>query len=355
MRLRRVVVSAFLVGCLMFVLIAVPTGGRGDAAPTSQRVTLAGPLSPSSPTLDGTLYGTYFSVSKIGYKRLEFFLSGTALSYVPFTPLTSDGKWSVTTGTSAPYRTRLVAYRPVNARRFNGTVVVEWLNVTGGTDDGPDWTQTHNELVRDGFAWVGVSAQRVGVDSAKTTDPQRYGSLLHPGDSFSYDIFSQAGRAVRHHSTQILGGLKPRTVMAVGESQSAGRLMTYVDAVQPLAHAYDGFLVHSQFGTGAPLSQAPQPSYRASTPTTIRSDLGVPVLELETATDVQFSHLTDRLFYGNPRQFRLWEVAGSSHFDYYGLDIGPNDIGNGQGAVKNLAAMQSPPARPDPHFNCNVP
>ena len=122
-----------------------------------------------------------------------------------------------------------------------------------------------------------------------------------------------------------------------------------------IAHAYQGFLVHSQFGTGAPLSQAPQTNYAAPNPTTIRSDLGVPVLEFETETDVDNSNLTDRLHYGNPKWFRLWEVAGSSHYDYYGLAIGPNDTGNGQGAVENLAAMQNPTRTPVGGFNCAVP
>jgi hypothetical protein len=156
-------------------------------------------------------------------------------------------------------------------------------------DDSPDWTLSHNELLQEGFAWVGVSAQAVGVNAAKSTDPSEYSSLSHPGDSFSYDIFSQAGQAVRNDSAQILGGLTPQKMIAAGESQSAGRLMTYIDAVQPIAHAYDGFLVHSQFGTGSALSQAPQASFPAPTPTTIRSDLGVPVLEFETETDVSNS------------------------------------------------------------------
>ena len=217
-----------------------------------------GPIPDDSPTFDNTLYGTSFDLSKVGYEKDQFFLSGIAHSYVPAQPLTSDGKWKVTTGASAPYKTRIAVYRPVNPKRFNGTVVVEWLNVSGGTDDSPDWTLSHNELIRAGFAWVGVSAQQVGVDSAKSTDPTEYSSLSHPGDSFSYDIFSQAGQAVRDDSSLLLGGLRPRALIAAGESQSAGRLMTYIDAVQPIAHVYQGFLVHSQFGTGAPLSQSPQ-------------------------------------------------------------------------------------------------
>jgi len=318
-------------------------------------VTVTGPLRVNSPTFNKTLYGSNIDLSKVGYEKSQFFLSGTAHSNVPLSPLTSDGKWKITTGVSASYMTRIAVYRPIDPKRFNGTVVVEWLNVSGGTDDAPEWTLSHNELIRDGFAWVGISAQQVGVDSAKTTDPAEYSALSHPGDSFSYDIFSQAGQAVRDDAALVLAGLRPHALIAVGESQSAGRLMTYIDAVQPIAHVFQGFLVHSQFGTGAPLSQGPQTSYSAPSPTTIRSDIGVPVFEFETETDVGNSNLTDRLHYGNPKWFRLWEVAGSSHYDYYGLAIGPNDTGNGQGAVKNLAAMQNPTRTPAGGFSCKVP
>jgi alpha/beta hydrolase family protein len=328
---------------------------RTSVSPAPERVIVSGPHPVSSPTFDNTLYGTSFDLSKVGYEKSQFFLSGTAHTYVPAQTLTSDGKWKITTGVSAQYKTRIAVYRPINPKRFNGTVVVEWLNVSGGTDDAPDWTLSHNELVRDGFAWVGVSAQQVGVDAAKSGDPAEYSSLSQPGDSFSYDIFSQAGEAVRDQAALILGGLRPHTLIAAGESQSAGRLMTYIDAVQPITHVYQGFLVHSQFGTGAPLSQSPQGNDSASTPTTIRSDIGVPVLEFETETDVYSSNLTDRLHYGNPKWFRLWEVAGSSHYDYYGLAIGPDDTGGGQGAVKNLAAMQHPTRTPVGGFSCAVP
>ena len=97
----------------------------------------------------------------------------------------------------------------------------------------------------------GFPPSRVGVKAARSADPADYSSLSHPGDSFSYDIFSQAGEAVRDDASLLLGNLVPQRVIAAGESQSAFRLMTYIDAVQPIAHVYDGFLVHSQFGTGA--------------------------------------------------------------------------------------------------------
>jgi hypothetical protein len=341
MRRHRFAVLAWVVSFLMLILVTDPGGVTpAGAAAASPGPTVTGPYPTRSPTFNGTLYGTSFNLAKVGYERSQFFVSGTAHSYVPVDPLTTDGKWSVTSGASAPYTTRIAVYRPIDPQKFNGTVVVEWLNVSGGTDDSPDWTLSHNELVREGFAWVGVSAQQVGVDAAKSGDPAQYSSLSHPGDSFSYDIFSQAGQAVRDHASEILAGLHPHRLIAAGESQSAGRLMTYIDGVQPIANVYNGFLVHSQFGTGAPLSQAPQAASSAPSPTTIRSDLHVPVFEFETETDVYNSNLADRAFYGNPKLFRLWEVAGSSHYDYYGLNIGPTDTGNGGGAIKNLAAMQ---------------
>ena len=352
---RRIAACVSVASCLLLTLVAYPVAVPPATASTEVNVDIAGPMPVTSPTFDNTLYGTSFDLSQVGYERSQFLISGTAHSYVPVSPLKSNGRWDVTTGASAPYTTRIAVYRPTDPSRFNGTVVVEWLNVSGGVDDSPDWTLSHNELIREGFAWVGVSAQQVGVNAARSADPADYSSLSHPGDSFSYDIFSQAGEAVRADAALLLGDLVPQRVIAAGESQSAGRLMTYIDAVQPIADAYDGFLVHSQFGTGAPLSQSPQTSYPAPTPTTIRSDLGVPVFEFETETDVYNSKLTDRLFYGNPQNFRLWEVAGSSHYDYYGLAIGPNDTGNGQGAVLNLAAMQHPTSTPVGGFTCHLP
>ncbi len=52
----------------------------------------------------------------------------------------------------------------------------------------------HNELIRSGTAWVGVSAQKVGVDASISNSPARYSSLVHPGDSYSYNIFSRPAR-----------------------------------------------------------------------------------------------------------------------------------------------------------------
>src|SRR3546814_9816810 len=87
-----------------------------------------------------------------------------------------------------------------------------------------------------------MSAQKMGVDGGvppasplpiaiplKLINPLRYASLVHPGDSFSYDIYAQAAQAVRHpQDVAPLGELQVQRVIAAGESQSATRLMTFI-------------------------------------------------------------------------------------------------------------------------------
>lgn len=279
---------------------------------------------------------TSFDLASVGYEQAEYFISGTATAYTNTAPLGLDGMWSVTpSGTTADYTTRLVVYRPTSAKRFGGTVVVEWLNVSGGVDAAADWNQAHVELLRQGAVWVGVSAQKVGVEGGapllgvaslplKQVNPARYGSLHHPGDSFSYDIYSQAGQAAR--SSAVLGAFKVKRVLAMGESQSAFRLVTYVNAVHPLAGVYDGILIHSRGSIGAALSETPQPAIDVPGAAAIRADVDVPVLTFQTETDLTFlGSFAARQ--DDADNIRLWEVAGTAHYDTYGLVNGGTDVG----------------------------
>lgn len=316
---------------------------RPRSRPSAANPTVTGPVTggKGAIVLPGT---TSFSLASVGYTQSEFFVSGHASSYAPTAPLGSDGKWRVAAATTAPYATRIVVYRPADPARFNGTVVVEWLNVSAGVDAAAEWLYSHNELIRDGFAYVGVSAQALGVAALKAADPVRYAALSHPGDSYSYDIFSQAGQAVRDEASQILGGLRPRRLLAEGESQSATRLTTYIDAIQPLVHEYDGFLVHSRFAGSAALSQSPQANILTPPVVFFRPDLGVPVLGVETETDLlELGYLPAQQ--ADSRGFRLWEIAGTSHADNYETNIGAADAGGSKAeGLAELDAMLNPPA-----------
>ncbi|HKA29613.1 MAG TPA: alpha/beta hydrolase domain-containing protein [Candidatus Binatia bacterium] len=310
----------------------VLVGGANASVPVP---TVSGPI--SSPGAAFITPPSSLDLTAAGYVEEEYFVEGTASAYSAAGAFLSDGRWAATPASTAPYKTRILVRRPTSPRKFNGVVIVEWLNVSGGVDAAPDWTFAHTLLLRKGYAWVGVSAQFVGVEggssplgldlSLKAVNPARYGSLSHPGDSFSYDMFSQAGEAIEHPSgVSPLGTLRPHRVIAIGESQSAARLVTYVNAVHPLARVYDGFLIHSRGGGGTPLSQPPQASVGTPSPSFVRDDLGEPVLIFETETDlITLGYLAARQPDGG--NVRTWEVAGTAHDDAYGLAVGPDDPG----------------------------
>lgn len=309
------------------------------AAAAAPEPVVEGPITgPGQPFLAHTT----FDLAEVGYVYEEFFISGTATAYTSAGALGADGVWSATPGETAAYKTRIIVFRPSTPRKFTGTVLVEWLNVSGGLDSAPDWITAHTEIVRSGMAWLGVSAQFVGVEGGsggfvqiplKVINPVRYGSLVHPGDSFSYDMFSQAGQAVEGESGRmLLGGRDAKRVIAIGESQSAFRLTTYVNAVHPLAGVYDGYLVHSRGGGAAALSQDPLPAITAPNPTRIRTDLDVPVFTVQTETDVfQLGSYASRQ--PDTDLLRLWEIAGSSHADTYTLKVGMTDRGDDPSAA----------------------
>jgi hypothetical protein len=285
-----------------------------------------------------------FDIGSVGYVAQEFFVYGTASCYAPEAELGPDGRWSVTPSGAADYTTRIVVLTPADRAQFNGTVLVEWLNVSGGIDAPAVWMMAHREVIRAGYAYVAVSAQRVGVEggasmlgldmSLKSQGPTRYASLRHPGDAFSYDIFSQIGGLVRNaeHSS-VLRDLRVQHMVAVGESQSAMFLTSYINGVDPLAHVYDGFLVHSRFADAAPLEGSsifdePQTSTPAAV--TFRTDLRVPLITIVTETDLFGGVRYGYYFARQPdnQWLRVWEIPGAAHADNYTIQVAPIDTGS---------------------------
>src|SRR4030095_11207625 len=146
-----------MLGRAVSVLLAVVPVVASGAVPAP---TVTGPItSPGS----AFLASTSFDLSPLGYVEGEYFLTGTATAFTSGGALGTDGTWTATPGATAAYTTRIVVRRPASRGKFNGTVFVEWLNVSGGLDAAPDWMFTHSFLMREGYAWVGVSAQFVCV------------------------------------------------------------------------------------------------------------------------------------------------------------------------------------------------
>jgi hypothetical protein len=284
---------------LAVVMAAASLATNLRGAGTVPVPTVTGPVAAvavGDPSHDYPFYASVVDLKSRGWIEEEFFIEGTANRYT--TPPQQTG---TVVDTGHPYKTRIVVRRPANAAAFNGTVIVEWNNVTAGRDLDIDWFQSHDHFIRSGYAWVGVTPQRIGVEALKVWNARRYGTLdvTHggtlTGDDLSYDVFAQAAQAIRTPGrVNVLGGLKPARIFATGHSQSAGRLATYVNSIHPIASVFDAVVVHGGGGR-------------------IRADLDIPVFKLLAETDVLGSQAANRQ--PDTNRFRSWEVAGNSHVD----------------------------------------
>ncbi len=277
-----------------------------------------------------------------GYVEEEYFADGVATHYAETDqpPRPAHGRWAVEATDTSPFTTRFIVRRPARQEDFNGTVVVCWNNVSAGLDMvGPE----NSELAEGGFAFVGVTPQRIGIEGhpwapqlgLKGWDPERYGSLSIPSDLFSGDIFSQVGRLVGRDRPRSpidpMGGLEVGNVIAYGASQSAQVLGLYVNTLQALDHVYDGFILDVFFGASINVADAGEtvlftdPSDFVTAlaamrggPAILRTDVGVPILVITTESEAPM--------YYPARQpdsdiFRLWEVAGGSHAGGTGMGM----------------------------------
>jgi hypothetical protein len=299
-----------------------------------------------------------YDLAALGYEETEYRVEGTACSYELVGERGADGRWATEPGALAPFRTRIVVRRPVDPARFSGTAVVEWHNVSGGIDAAPDWGFFHRHLAAQGHAWVGVSAQKVGIDGGgfvegihlKVLAPDRYAELEHPGDAWAFDLFSQVGELLRLPPDENpLRGLTAERLLAAGESQSAACLVTYVNAIDAHAQVFDGFFVHGRPGTAVAIDGVFIPTARvgfeettraiASKGERIRDDVRVPVLVLQSETDVIMLG-GGRAEQPDSERVRVWELAGAAHADTYTISGCRHDDGTLSGA--RLAELLRP-------------
>lgn len=262
------------------------------------------------------------------YQEQEFFIEGDAISYSSDSPLSTDGMWNdITVFDTQHYKTRIIVAKPKNQKKFNGTVLVEAIVAAPGFDITTVWSYTKAEILRKGYAYVGVTITNRGATGLPGFDADRYASISHPGDDFSYDIFTEVAKQLRNPSgVDLLGGLKVKRIIGTGHSATGNYLITYINAIQKLEKAYDGFLPMMRFYTGgaalnntaAPAIAPPSTSGLPNDGTLFRADIGVPVLHYVTETDIEVAFDTGSggmFFYRQPdsKWFRLWEVAGTAH------------------------------------------
>jgi hypothetical protein len=312
-------------------------------------------------------------LERAGYVEEEYLVSGTANVYTWPAP----GPAEVRTA-SAPYTTRILVRRPRHARASSGNAVVEMLNPSNLFDLNIGWALAHEELMRRGDTWVGITAKPIAVNALKTFDPQRYGSLSFanplpltdpancatvPADSarttengLIWDINSQVGAWLKSDaaSNPLRGTVK--RLYGFGYSQTGGYLNTYVNAIHPLDVArngrpiYDGYLIEVAGGAFVglvPINQC-EPAPPVSDPRRQIANAGVPVMRAMSQSDYLIGIASRRPDSDAPGdRYRHYEVAGAGHASpdelYYSAR--PDDIVRAGRNVPPLACNEGPRSR----------
>jgi hypothetical protein len=310
--------------------VSALSGCAGAGAGPKGAIHITGPIEGGK---HGWPFGAYFGdISKIGYVEEEFFIEGSAAHYNLTSEWTTDGKWTLEKGDASQYKTRILVWRPADAEKFNGTIVVEWSNVTVGSDYAFIDFQGMPDLTDLGFAYALVTAQPIGVHGFKTGgqglvqwDPERYGTLSIPDDGVPYDIFTQAGKALGPNRKSLTTGADPmngftvKKLIAAGGSQSGIRLMSYVNGVQPLENVYHSIIPGWGSGQGHDFTEAiaedmtapdPNPAARRLRPVWVREDSAIPVMVFNSEAEADW---TSQARQPETDKFRHWEVAGARH------------------------------------------
>ena len=216
-------------------------------------------------------------LSTQGYAEEEFLIQGNAKIYT-----WPNGQQSVSIAyENAAYGGRFLVRKPANPANFSGTVIVEMYNWARGYDRAISlWGHCHQQIMRDGDAWVGVSIRANVIDNLKKFDPVRYADLsyespLDPAhrldrpqsntyhddytdpnreNGLTWDYYSQVALSLRDQSSGApMAGYNVKAV--IGTGATAGDLATYVAAIDPVScrpdggNIFDGYLI---FMTGAP-------------------------------------------------------------------------------------------------------
>jgi Alpha/beta hydrolase domain len=279
------------------------------AAPTITALPSAG----ISAQRDYPFLAADFDPKAFGFVEQEFLIEGKANAYDVNESLqqvfTALNTFPVTQNANVvssnnPYRTRMMVYRPTDPAKFNGTVIVEWVNATNTWDTPIHWFEQKNMILRDGYAYVWISNQDMtisGANGLKAWSPTRYGTLdvtnggKFAAEELSWDIFSQTAKAVRTDA-KVMGGMTVKKVLAVGESQSAMRLSIYLNSYQQLAgNIYDGALV-----TNSGVAQ--------------RTDLSIPIIKILTETELSQAATNETMvLQPDTDKYKTWQVTGSTH------------------------------------------
>ncbi|WP_298121494.1 alpha/beta hydrolase domain-containing protein [uncultured Aurantimicrobium sp.] len=294
-------------------------------------------------------------LGEYGYTETEYYADGKANRYRGASNM--DSTTAEVIDSNHDYRTRVLVRTP-EAGKFNGTLLVEWTNVTIGVDADFVFAEAHEEYLREGYAYAVVSAQNAGIDALKSWSPKRYGSLHAasinadpttgeaidacptpapcPGDAYSWDIFSGVTEALLDTNSPdaALSGFDVANVIAVGQSQSASRLTGYYNTIQPIDNLFDGFVLWDR-ATNA-----------------LRDDVQAPAISINSESLTPLFPV-----FPNGDNTRTWEIAGATHGSKYaaayvdGMFTRDNGLKGPDGTPISFTEWVAPTCASEPIFS----
>ena len=332
--------------CALAVVLAAVLASTADARTPVPNIT--GPLPVSATSYPFGAAGHQLvpqDLRKHGYVEEEYLVSGTANVY----DWPATGPATVRTP-DAPYTTRLLIRRPANPHHMSGNVIVEPLNPSNLFDLNIGWALLHDQFMRNGDVWVGITAKPIDVVALKTFDPARYGSLSFANplplsdprnctniqasvdppalrsrlteDGLFWDIYSQVGAWLRSDAPSNPVAHHLEHAYGFGYSQTGGYLVDYINAIQPLVVGsdgrpmYDGYIVGvagANFVGAVPINQC-SPAPRVPDSRLVIRNAGVPVVKIMSQSDYLLALPTRREDSDSAADpYRHYEMAGAAH------------------------------------------
>lgn len=342
MNLKKIVA----ISLTLFSIISFTTlSALAATVPLPTKVRLVPRTADSIPWSAADQQTTPTDLAKYGYVEEEYFLSGFSDVY----NWDNQKSTAAIRTVNAPYTNRILVRRPADTSKFSGNVILEVANTTSGYERQPIWQLSHDQFLRNGDVYVSVASKPVSIILFKKFNPTRYADLSWanplpvdqrgkaPGwgltktdstpdneDGLFWDMYSQTAALVKsNQKINPLNGYAVKNVYGAGYSQSSCYLMTYINAIHPMANLangnplFDGFLLA---GGGAPTQinqDAPTPDASVVTRAT------VPVIRLQTQSDFDSMPPLQPLASRRPDRnlstdrFRLYEVPGAAHGTNY--------------------------------------
>ena len=313
-------------------------------------------------------------LAPVGYQEDEILMSGTANIYAYVDDAAQSPAAQPTARPAGAYTTRVLIRRPQNAADFNGVVYLEILNATARYDGAPMWNLTYPSIIADGAAWVGVTYSDRTVQfmrsewgngvfpapaGSQPRNNSRYSTLSLPTRAYTWDILNQAAALLKADtdSRNPMQGYGVDSIITTGYSQSAGYVNTFANSFYPsyseatpctsqlaaldlCTPVVDGYIVAAGGASARKLDGAR--SYASGDRRNCENALNrempcienqvepVPtepsphklpkIVRFTTESDITSARVRQTM--EDQPLLRTYEVAGSSHVDFWGSIVG---------------------------------